>query len=198
MAARTKKQAAAKTRPEKPADQSQPVRWDVEEASTRFRVQPNTIRDWIRRGLPTVQKGGKGAGNKSLVDPLEALPWFLDHVGEDAEKIRLAREQADKVALDNAERRADLARVSVMTQAFSDAVVTAQSLLLAIPTKEARTIAAMNDANAIEHRLRTSIHDALRQLAAYGDGGAKKRKRGGRARDAAVRSSTRPDRQPVG
>ncbi len=162
-------------------------------------VTEKTIRSWVADGMPVLVAGKAGRGGcKTVVDLVEVLRWYLEQDALDAAKTRLASAQADKHEMENAETRGDLARISVIAKEFADAVSTTQALLLAIPTKEARTIAAMNDANAVEHRLRNTINDALRQLAAYGSSGAEKRKAGSGADDGAVRAAAAANGKRVG
>lgn len=113
------------------------------------------------------------------------------------ERARLAREQADRAARENAERRGELAPISVMAKKFGDAVAVAQALLLAIPTREAPMLAPLTDANAIHARLTQAIYDALHELADYGERFGAGRS-GSRAVNGAVRPAARPNGKRVG
>lgn len=162
------------------------------------KVTEKTLRTWIAAGMRVLQEGAQGRGKKTIVDLRDVLRTATEQDALDIARTRRESAQADKIEMENAERRRDLARISTMTQAFADAVVTAQALLLAIPTKEARSLAALNDANAIEHRLRTAIGDALRQLAAYGKRGEEKRAGRGRSRNGSVRTASSADGESMG
>lgn len=148
--------------------------WDVDECARRFRVQPNTVRDWVRQGLPTTTIGTKGAGNKHEIDPIEAIDWFVDHIGIDVEKTRLAKEQADKIALENAVRRGELGELNVWQRELEQLFGEVRSTLLAIPTKLTPSLVG-KDQRAIHAKLTSAVDEALRRLA--GNSAPKRRRR---------------------
>lgn len=180
-----------------------PDKLDLDELAGIFRVTEKAVRGWIAAGMPVIERGTQGGDHKKTTLSLrECVEWYFaenfERLELDRARTRLADEQAKKSALENAETRSDLASISVMSQSFADAVVTAQALLLAIPTKEARTLAALTDANSIEHRLRIAINDALRQLAAYGSRGKKELRGGNGASNGAVRTAADSNGKRVG
>lgn len=153
--------------------------------------------------MPVKAKGTQGgARKKTQISLREAVEWYFaenyERLELDRERTRLAAEQADKVAIENAESRGDLARISVIAKEFADAIAGAQSLLLAIPTKEAPMLAPMTNANAIESRLRNAITEALQQLANYGTRGTGQRSSSRRNGDGTVRAAAATNGKRVG
>lgn len=78
--------------------------------------------------------------------------------GLDAEKTRLTREQADRVAMQNAVDRKELASLSSMTLAVTNVISVAVGRLMLIPDKVAgRDI-------GLRRRIEVAINDALKDL----------------------------------
>lgn len=76
----------------------------------------------------------------------------------DAEKTRLTREQADRVAMQNAVDRKELASLSAMTLAVTNVISVAVARLMLIPDKVAgRDI-------GLRRRIEVAINDALEDL----------------------------------
>ena len=68
---------------------------------------PQTVSAWIKAGMPARNAGRRGSPVQ--IDVEQAVPWVLRHLmAPIPERERLAREQADKVALANAETRRNL------------------------------------------------------------------------------------------
>ncbi|MEM7695297.1 MAG: DNA packaging protein [Pseudomonadota bacterium] len=82
-----------------------------------------------------------------------------------AERARLAREQADRQALKNAELRGELVRADAVRERWEDVARTARARLLAIPSRIRGRLALSQDQVAILDR---EVRDALEGLA---DGG---------------------------
>lgn len=172
-----------------------------------LRVTEKAVRDWIAAGMPVANQGSRGGGknrDKTLIDLQAAIGWYFRENYERMELERqrsdLAREQARKVALENAERSTVLVRAAPLAKAFADAASSAQAALLSIPTKEAPMLASLTDPNAIEQRLTVAINDALVELSAYRipdrrSGGDSS---GGGTGDGPARPAARPNRKRVG
>lgn len=115
----------------------------TQQAAKLCRVTTKTIQVWIREGLPVVKRGEAGAGKTSEIELRALFTWYLDHVPQDpldAERTRLAREQADKQALDNAERRGDLADLTAVARVWAQALGAFRARMLAAPSKLAPSV----------------------------------------------------------
>lgn len=88
-----------------------------------FGVSRETINNWQDAGFPVARRGGPNL--PSEYDSADCIRWLIarevrsrrEAAGSDeltAERARLAKEQADKIAMQNAERRGELAPVAAM------------------------------------------------------------------------------------
>lgn len=111
--------------------------------------------------------------------------WRLRHViehlmrptgesteGLDAEQERARRdkEAADKLALENAETRGDIARVSVMVREVGSMLADHRQRALGIPSKLAPMLVGLT-APGIQIKLEDAIYELLGDLADYRPGG---------------------------
>lgn len=110
-------------------------------------------------------KGELPADGASWTENLEA--WLAIKIGADGggeginldfERARLAREQADAKAMDNAERRRELASLPDMTIAVAGVITLAVSRLQQVPA-----LVAKGD-NRLRQRIEIAIADALDEL----------------------------------
>lgn len=111
-------------------------------------------------------KGDLPADGASWAENLEA--WILlktggaDGDGEvrnlDTERARLTSEQADAKAMDNAERRKELASLPDMTMAVTGVITVAVARLMQVPARVAKSN------NALRQQIETAIVDALEEL----------------------------------
>jgi phage terminase Nu1 subunit (DNA packaging protein) len=147
-----------------------------------------TVDSWIRRGLPFVSKGGPG--KKWEIDTAAAIEWIVQHratgfrsgpqpavkIGETSdddldlteERARLAKEQADRIALENAERRGGLIPVDDVVELWAKRIAAARAQLRGVPV-QARMSGALPNLTPVEaDRLLDIIDAALTELA--GDG----------------------------
>ena len=147
-------------------------RWIVttDECAELFKVTVQTVSQWIRDGLPVVKRGRKGSGRSSQIDLREALSWYVEFDALDAAKTRLATEQADKQALDNAVRRGELGEIATWRAELQTVCGEIRAQLLAIPTKEAPQLDG--NVNQRKERLEGVVRQILSRLAAYQPGGA--------------------------
>lgn len=87
------------------------------------------LQKYIDNGMPVKKKTGR-KGSETKIDTVESIEWLIHHYHErkkgtrTSQRERLAQEQADKVALDNAIKRGTLIRgdmiVEILGPAFSD------------------------------------------------------------------------------
>lgn len=139
--------------------------WDVERCAARFRVRPNTVHEWVSLGMPVKKRGKKGAGNKTLIEPLKALEWYLDYVKSESEKTRLQAEQADRVAMENAARRGELGNVEEVANWYAGHVVRARARLIQIPDA-LRQFCDPRTSEQTVANARRLVHEALAELSA--------------------------------
>jgi len=113
----------------------------VEEFAEMVRVTPKTVNLWIRSGMPVASTGSQGRGNGSRIDLKAAVTWYFLENAEAVElnrqRSRLAREQADAKALENAASRQDLVPLSMIEREFSGLLAEIRTNALAIPSKVA-------------------------------------------------------------
>jgi phage terminase Nu1 subunit (DNA packaging protein) len=76
----------------------------------------------------------------------------------------IAKERADKLAMENAQRRGELIPVADMTVAMQTAFAYVRAQLLAIPTKAAPTVITLETTGEVNEHLTELIHDALREI----------------------------------
>ena len=102
-----------------------------------FGVTEKTVRTWIRDGMPVVKQGAQGAGNESEIDFEAGTRWYFEKNRErlqlDRERTRLASEQADKTALENAQSRGELGVISEMAEFYGLHIDRAHRRLQQIP-----------------------------------------------------------------
>ena len=175
---------------------------DVGEVAGIFRVTEKTVRDWTSQGMPVAQAGGKGRGKKARYDLRACVEWYFEDNYErlelDRQRTRLAAEQAQKIAIENAVRTGAVGELDIWQTELEQLLSEIRAALLAMPTKEAPQLGG--DVNQRKDRLEQAVHEILRKLAAYRPGGnapggaEADRRRGRPGADAA----TEADGEPVG
>jgi phage terminase Nu1 subunit (DNA packaging protein) len=132
----------------------------------------------LAMGLPH-ETVGSGRGLTVQIDVRRALAWFAsrlldgdpDEAGGldlNAERARLAKEQADHAALKNAMLRGELLDANDVVAGWQDATARARSLLLGLPpacADEVTLLARSGGPRAVRDFLADRIHDALTELA---------------------------------
>lgn len=88
----------------------------------------------------------------------EQAPEGDDLLNKEQEQARLAKEQADAKAMDNAERRKELASLPDMTKAVIGVITIAMSRLQQVPAAVAK------GDNKLRARIELAINDALEEL----------------------------------
>lgn len=135
------------------------------ECAELFKTTEKSVSAWIRDGMPVVKRGRRGAGQHALIDLREAVSWYVDIDPLDSEKTRLAREQADKLALENAHRRGELVELAVWRSELEQLFGQIRAALLAIPTKEAPQLDG--NVNQRKERLERIVREILAGLSTY-------------------------------
>lgn len=150
----------------------------VGQAAELFSVTPAAVRGWIREGLPVVKAGGKGPGNGAAIDLEPAVQWFAQRVaaaktrgGDDADaeyaryqRARVLKEQADSLAMDNAEARGELVSVKFFEEQMVERILACRSRLLAMPGRLAPLLADTGSLEKIKALLTTCINEAIAEL----------------------------------
>lgn len=183
------------------AEVAQPGLSDLEDIAQLFGVTEKAVRDWIGLGMPVEVRGKQGRGEKTQISLRSAVEWYFSENFEklelDRQRTRLAEEQADKLALENAERRGELVELSIWQLELESFLSELRAALLSLPVKLAPRLDG--DVNQRKDRLESSVHEFLRTVAAYKPGKAgsgRKTARAGVADHSAA--ATKANGQPMG
>ena len=105
---------------------------------------PQAVSQWIADGLP---HDGGGRGNRIVIDLDRALPWLIDNRGAPpgSERERLAKEQADRLALQNAETRRELVRADHVSWFVGEALGQLKEQIMGLPGRLATQLASIDD-----------------------------------------------------
>lgn len=138
-------------------------------------VVPMTIARLEERGFPCIEKGAGRAPSK--YDTQDCIQWLIEHekrkltqtpdgqfIDLDQERARLTREQADKVAMDNEERRRRLVDSDRVGMWWGKIISNAKTRLLAIPTKAAPLVLGMKSMPQVRDQLERMIVEVLSEL----------------------------------
>ena len=90
----------------------------------------------------------------------------FDSEGLKAAQTRLVTAQAELKENELAEQRGELHRASAIAKVWTDNIINARTKLLAIPTKIAPELIGQ-DLQTVQQKLKTSINEALQELADY-------------------------------
>lgn len=142
------------------------------ELSLIFGKSVTTIDQWIRQGMPYIEKGSKGVG--WLFDTSKAITWRENKLREEAsspERIELDEAKRRKMAAEAAileielqsKRRAVLPREEV-EQSLTHTFITLKQRLRTIPERVAPQIINEKDEQSVRELLLIEIDDALLEL----------------------------------
>ena len=123
-------------------------------------VSPQTVSNWCEAGMPN--KGGGGHGETRSINVRQAIPWVVANRTEKpgSERERLAREQADKVALENAKTRGEHIIAQQVEDALAAAIAGLASQLDGHPGRMATPLASIDDPALI----RSKLQDETRRI----------------------------------
>lgn len=121
-------------------------------------VAKSTVSGWMAAGMP--HRPGRGKRPAQIV-LAEALPWVLHHrmAPPGSERERLAKEQADRVALDNAVKRGELVYASHVDEIMATMSADLVALLEALPGRAAAPAAGKSAAE-----VRSILLDEVRRV----------------------------------
>lgn len=176
----------------------------LEEFSALLHVTEKAVRDWIKAGMPVASKGSRGGGanrDKTQINLKDGIEWYFaenyERLELDRQRTRLASEQAQKLAIENAVRIGEVGEFNVWQRELEQLFSEIRSGFLAFPTKLAPRLDG--DVNQRKDRLEAAVQELLRQLAAYRP--SKTGKGSGRSNDAGsedIHPAAEVDGQPVG
>lgn len=147
------------------------------EVADHLDLKQASVSDLVRRGVfAKAARGGydlnacRTAYIRHLREVAAGRAAQID--GEDEENLdlvqeraRLAKEQADKIAMENATRRGEsLSRPDVVAM-IQGLIAHSRAKFLALPSKLAAILARLDQPREVQDRLTTAIHDCLAELA---------------------------------
>lgn len=146
---------------------------DVQAIAKALNLTPRRVQQLKAEGLPSVGRGQYELGPcmawyiRYLQNALEKRGPNINPDTPDllAEKTRLAREQGDKLAIENAISRGELVYADDVVNTWADHISSAKAKLLAMPTKLAPQLVNQSNANVIAGRIREEVDNALVELA---------------------------------
>jgi len=153
-----------------------PKEWNISEMTLEFRMDRKTISKRLDSVRPCRVNGKSKMYWMADVGP--AVWGGIQYVGHDTdselnkldlnrEKARLAKEQADKYELDNAERRGDLVSLEAIQTEYIDMVMSFRAKILSMPSKLAGAMVGETDFKKIRGEMERELHEALDELSAY-------------------------------
>ena len=146
---------------------------DVGTIANALNLTTRRVHQLKAEGLPTVGRGQYEIG-PCMAWYIRYLQAALEKRGPNinpdtpdllAEKTRLAREQGDKLAIENAISRSELVYVDDVVNKWADHISSAKAKLLAMPTKLAPQLVNQSNANVIAGRIREEVDNTLIELA---------------------------------
>ena len=146
---------------------------DVNAVSKAMNITPRRVQQLRAEGMPSTGRGQYELG-PCMAWYIRYLQKALEKRGPNthpetpdlvAEKTRLAREQGDKLSLENQVRRGELVEIEQVGAEWDDLVLAARAKLLSMPTKVAPQLVGRTDPNAIRTIIRDEVHAALAELA---------------------------------
>ena len=150
---------------------------DVQAVAKALNLTPRRVQQLKSEGMPSVGRGQYELG-PCMAWYIRYLQAALEKRGPNvipdtpdllAEKTRLAREQGDKLSIENSIKRGELVYVSEVVSTWSDHIVSCRAKLLGLPTKVAPQLVNQTNANAIAGKLRDEIDAALYELSEGAD-----------------------------
>ena len=140
------------------------TRLSQKDLAAAFGVTGRAVRDWDE--CPRNEDG--------TYDLPACIRWRANAGSLDlnAERARLACEQANRTALDNAVKRGELLSVDSVSAAWAMLMSVLRANLLGLPSKAAPRLATLKDAITIREYLTTEIHRLMEEVSNYrpGDG----------------------------
>ena len=143
------------------------------EVAAHLQMDLGTLKKFIDRGVVTRQEKGKydyDQVRKEYILHIREVAAGRFKAGEldlQAERARLAKEQADSKEMENAIERGDLVYIESVAKQIEGQLTKVRTKLLAIPTKYAPELHATATAREIQLLLEQAITEALNELVGY-------------------------------
>lgn len=144
------------------------------EVAAHLHMDLQTFRKLIDRGVITKQERGQYDAEvvrKEYILHIRSVAAGRFKAGEldlQAERARLAKEQADAKEMENAVERGDLVYIEDVAKQIEGQMTKVRTKLLAIPTKYAPEVHATATAREVQEILEDAITEALNELVGYG------------------------------
>ena len=143
----------------------------ISELADLLKVSQSTVSSWVEAGMPAVHSGRQRS--KASIDLRQAMPWVIAHrEARGGERERLASEQADKIALENARKRGELLHADQVAEVLAKLGAELAARHDAVPGRVAGELAGLTDPGVIRGRLleelravRGAVADAAAELA---------------------------------
>lgn len=132
-------------------------------------VSERTLTEWQRDGLPIVYAGERGESNQ--YDTEQVIAWWIAREVQkgqtESQRDRLARLQADRVAIDIDEKLKRLIPAEMIEPAWAAMVQAARSFLRAEPSRLAHLLEVTEGEEAKRDLLAETFDELLRKLSGY-------------------------------
>lgn len=142
----------------------------IAEVAAIFRVTEKTVLAWIGAGMPVLERGTQGRGKRTSISLRAAAIWYFETNYErlelERERTRVAKEQADKLAYENAVRRGNLTELDIMAEELGRLFSVFRSRLLGAGAKLGPLANPENPALACE-AINTELCAVLSELSKY-------------------------------
>jgi len=168
-------------------------------AAELLSTTPRSLRDWeaAGQGIPR-NADGTYSGPALVAWRIARSSGGAEELDAEQERARKDKEAADRLALQNAETRGDVARVSVMEAEVGALLADHRQNALAVPTKLAPTLVGL-DADRIRKHIEDAVYELLAGLADYRPGrGVAGDSPGIDRGDQGSATAAAPDGKPVG
>ena len=159
-------------------------------------VSPATVTNWMDAGMPAERSGRKGA--EVAIDIAAAIPWVINYrEPPGSQRERLAKEQADKIAMQNETQRGRLIDVAIVEEIWMAKAAHMAQLHDAVAGRLAHEFLGSTDPGINRSRLLAELREVRDSIAKFTLGIADALERAaesGEHREAAAE----PDGEPVG
>lgn len=120
-------------------------------------VSKVTVSNWCEAGMP--HEGGGKPGNPFQINVREALPWVVANRTEKpgSERDRLAKEQADKIAIENAQSRKELIQAQHVEDSVAEALANLTTQLDGLPGRMATPLSSIEDPALVRSKLQDEV-----------------------------------------
>lgn len=147
--------------------------WTINGLSVEFRIDRRTVAKRMEPVRPVRVEGvakyyAMVDAAPALVDPARRGPRAFEGgnvLNLEAERARLAKEQADKTAMENGRLRGDLLPADQVTRAVTGAFARVRARMLSLPTKAAPRAVGKESLAEVQALLAGYVEEALAELA---------------------------------